>query len=47
MGATPRKLLVFVMLESFVVTLLACVPGVLLSMFVVVAFAGMDGILCA
>ena len=33
-GATPRKLLVFVMLESFVVTLLACVPGVLLSMFI-------------
>ena len=33
-GATHRKLLVFVMLESFVVTLLACVPGVLLSMFI-------------
>ena len=26
-GATPRRLLEFVMLESVVVTLLACLPG--------------------
>ena len=33
-GATPRRLLVFVMLESVVVTLLACLPGGLLSVFI-------------
>lgn len=33
-GATPRKLLVFVMLESVVVTLLACLPGIVLSLFI-------------
>lgn len=33
-GATPCRLLVFVMLESVVVTLLACLPGVLLSVFI-------------
>ena len=33
-GATPRRLLEFVMLESVVVTLLACLPGVLLSVFI-------------
>ena len=34
LGATPRRLLEFVMLESVVVTLLACLPGVLLSVFI-------------
>ena len=33
-GATPCRLLVFVMLESVVVTLLACLPGGLLSVFI-------------
>ena len=33
-GATPRRLLVFVVLESVVVTLLACLPGGLLSVFI-------------
>ena len=33
-GATPRRLLEFVMLESVVVTLLACLPGGLLSVFI-------------
>lgn len=33
-GATPHRLLVFVMLESVVITLLACLPGIVLSMFI-------------